>query len=316
MPRADNVLDPINNNINYCNNCGKRVEIGTNYCPYCGSKLVENSFSIFRYQTPIKVTIQKVVQSLLKFSLIVVLSFIIAAVVFNLFNLEDDDYIYNIVLLTILSYILYKIIVFAYSFSSLRKKQLGIILSIVYIVFLCLITYQYLPKEQINKTNKYGEIENEQNNPSKKINRTFLGSTFGDSYSDVVNTLIENGYEWTKVSGKNSIILTNIEYGKYKADTIYLSFFNDKFFNIKLSFNNLSKEDFENNYTYNSINDLLYKKYSLLKLGQKYNNSILYDDYYTEIKLWHKGDLSIYSSYDYKKYYVTLNYYDRTSVAS
>ena len=297
--------------IHFCKYCGKRLEFSSIYCPYCGKKLQGYSASILERLLPKKETIQRGVQSLLMIAIVFILSLAISIALCSIIGEKNDDTAIAYLLPPIIGYFLFKIIVFAYSPSSSRKKLLAIGLMFITLAVMSIETFIFI------RQSKNEEAVSETKTP-QIINRSFLGVSFGASHFQVALLLQKAGYTLYQ-NAEDEICLTRTDFGKYEADSIFFNFYNDKFISIHIVFNSMSYEDYYNDYTYKSISDLLEKKYPNSKDYTKYNNVLYYSDTQTEVRLWHKGgDKSTWykdreNNKDYDQYSVTLTYYDKTS---
>lgn len=123
-----------------------------------------------------------------------------------------------------------------------------------------------------------------------KINRTFLGCTFGESLKQVKSRLNSSNkrYKVTQTGDRTLLIMTNVDYAKLpyarKKDELYFIFYNDRLYQISVEYsfdppgNQWSKNlDLVFNYSY--LKDVLKEKYS------QYMNGSRFDDGRTSIVL-------------------------------
>ena len=280
----------------FCKKCGKAVEIDAVYCKYCGAKL--EGISFFRNAggiMPAKETVKKVLRCLLKWVLVTggcMLFSILYCLLWKYMGYRiDNPSICDMDRLSysfspIVAYCIYRIICYFYSLHKKLRVLLVISLTFIVTVFIAWQTW-----DCVEKYERY------------KINRTFLGCTFGDSMLEVQKKLEASNkhYEFYNGSFGKSIRMTNVSYGAYKIDTLCFNFHNDSFFRTYMNFSDLTEEDINNNLTYYDLRDMLWEKYrGAISRFFDDQTEITIDRYFDEDHYGHRTN-----------YRVELVYYDK-----
>lgn len=311
---ADFNIDMVYKHHRYCKYCGKEIDTDSLYCRYCGQKQSMNkSVSFPRISLPSKDTWKKILRGCFDWALAAAICFVIGLIICLILcyfigdNAVDETPLkgWGYILPLFMAYILYRILSFVYTLKGKKKVILAAFLTIFAIALIGLVAYAAM-KGVERREQEYKSFS------SDTINRTFLGSSFGDTFSQVEKTLNNKGLNpQSRISnnGNKQLLITNTKYGSYDVDTIFFTFDEDRMFNFMISINTIDIEDYRSNYTYNSLNDLLESKYQYKRdYSENYNNSIKYSDDSTEVTLWHRSNID-----GYKMYSVELIYYDKAS---
>lgn len=286
------------NEYKYCKNCGRPIVVGAKYCPYCGGKLQVTLKRFYNFKIPSiqKGAIRRIVRVLLK---IIVVCGIFIAVTTIIYYISDKK-VHNperYALIPIIGYLLYKLIDFAYNINNHRIITISSIASISLIILACFVIHD-LPKNGSQAENATEEVY------VPKINRTFYNITLGDSIIAAIEKLSKiNGF--CKLNSEGTPFLEKINFGGFKADTIYFYSYKERIHRVHIIFANLDYFDYDNEATFKALQDK-YDEKGYLKLKQKYSNIIEYEDYSTRITLYHNAKSP-------PNYTVELYYYDKTS---
>ena len=293
-----------------CKQCGKQISAVALYCSYCGasqnrapSKLIKLSQKL--KDSSLRATlIKKFVRFTLVLALLVLLGGIFAFICNEIGGSVDDRGV--CVLAPITAYVLYCLLHYAYKFN--HKMKLLINTTLVLLVFalwgLCI-------ADSISH-NASRRAEAQRLEEMHRVNRTFLGCSFGDKATKVSETLRKyipnNLLPPTRFSGSgiDKIWLEDIQYGDYTLNMISFMFYRDKLYKVVMDIQTSENESYSDLWTYNHLSTMLSKKYETDYSANQYNNSEYYCDAHTEVRLWHAN----YGMGDYK---VTLTYYDKDS---
>lgn len=297
-------------NVTLCKQCGKQIQAGALYCSYCGANQG-------RTPTTLRIISQKLkdlsfVNALVKrfvgFILILMLLALLGGIIAFICNKIGGSDVNQIVCVyaPLAAYILYSLLHYAYKFNHKRKN-----LIIITLVMLVLALWVICITDSISQVASR-RAEAQRIEEMHRVNRTFLGCSFGDNASKVSNTLRE--YVPNRLlpnasysgSGIDEIWLENISYGDYTLNTISFLFYQDKLYKVVMNVQTAEKESYSDLWTYNHLSTMLGKKYEKDYSARQYNNTESYCDDHTAVKLWH-------STYGMGEYEVTLTYYDKDS---
>lgn len=281
----------------FCKKCGKAVEIDAVYCKYCGAKL--EGISYFRIAggiMPTKETVKKVLRCLLKWILIAGVCMLLGMSYCLLweelgYDIVDQNLLhikgYSYVLPPFVAYCVYSYMSNLYSLHIKTKLLLAISLTFIVTSLIAWITWDCVEREK-REYERY------------KINRTFLGCTFGDSKDEVQKKLEASNKHYEFYEGSsNTIMMTNVTYGAYKIDTLCFNFHNDNFYRTYMEFTDLTTEDINNDLTYKDLKYMLNEKYR--------GSNPFYDDQ-TEVTL--KQYFKEYFG-QRSNYRIVITYYDK-----
>jgi hypothetical protein len=296
--------------VTLCKGCGKQIQAGALYCSYCGAN-----------QSRIPTTFEKISQKLKDLSFLNALlkrlvGFILILMLFALLGGTISFICHEIggsdanqvasFFAPIAAFVLYRLLNYAYKFNHKRKN-----LIIITLVMLVLALWVICITDSISQVASR-RAEAQRIEEMHRVNRTFLGCSFGDNASKVSNTLRE--YVPNRLlpnasysgSGIDEIWLENISYGDYTLNTISFLFYQDKLYKVVMDVQTAEKESYSDLWTYNHLSTMLGKKYEKDYSARQYNNTESYCDDHTAVKLWH-------STYGMGEYEVTLTYYDKDS---
>lgn len=293
-----------------CKQCGKQISAVALYCSYCGasqnrapSKLIKLSQKL-KDSSLLTTLIKKFVRFTLVLALLVLLGGIFAFICNEIGGRVDDRGV--CVLAPITAYVLYCLLHYAYKFN--HKMKLLINTTLVLLVFslwgLCI-------ADSISH-NASRRAEAQRLEEMHRVNRTFLGCSFGDKATKVSETLRKyipnNLLPPTRFSGSgiDKIWLEDIQYGDYTLNMISFMFYRDKLYKVVMDVQTSENESYSDLWTYNHLSTMLSNKYETDYSAHQYKNTENYCDAHTEVELWH----ATYGMGDYK---VTLTYYDKDS---
>ena len=288
----------------FCKKCGKAVEIDAVYCKYCGAKL--EGISFFRIAggiMPAKETVKKVLRCLLKWILIAGVCMLLGLSYCLLweewgYTIGDQNLLhikgYSYVLPPFVAYCVYSYMSNHYSLHKKTKLLLAISLTFIVTSLIAWITWDCVEK--------YGRY---------KINRTFLGCSFGDSMLEVQKKLEASNkhYEFYKGSS-NTIVMTDVTYGAYKIDTLCFNFHNNKFYRTFMEFNDLTTEDIKNDLTYYDLRNMLWEKYRRFEDNQ---TEITLNSYFDGGHYGHRTNYRVILTYYDKQAQEAVDYEEKTA---
>ena len=293
-----------------CKQCGKQISTVALYCSYCGASQSRTPSTLRKLSQKLKdstflnALVKKVVRFILVLALLALFGGIIAFICNEIGGNDENQGI--CVFSPIAAYLLYRLLHYAYKFS--RKKKQLIITILVLLVFalwgLCI-------ADSISQ-DALKQAEAQRLEEMHRVNRIFLGCSFGDDASKVSETLRKyipnNLLPPTRLSGNgiDKIWLENIQYGDYTLNSISFMFYRDKLYKVVMDVQTSENESYSDLWTYNHLSTMLSKKYEEDYDAHQYDNMENYCDAHTEVRLWH----ATYGMGDYK---VTLTYYDKDS---
>ena len=299
-----------NQGVTLCKHCGKQIPAAALYCNYCGASQSKTPSVLRRISLKLKDLsfLNTFFKRFVRFILILMLLALLGGVIALLCNEIGDSHENNkiCVLAPIVTYLLYHLLVYAYTFS--RKRR---ILTITIFSLLVLALWGICITDSI-RHKAYKQAEAQREMEMHRVNRTFLGCSFGDNSSKVSNTLrkyVPNHLlPATRLNGSevDEIWLEDISYGDYTLNTISFLFCQDKLYKVVMNVKTAENESYSELWTYNHLATMLSKKYEEDFSAPQYNNTEYYCDAHTEVKLWH-------ATYGMGKYEVTLTYYDKDS---
>ena len=297
-------------NVTLCKQCGKQIQAGALYCSYCGANQSRTPTTLRIISQKLKDLsfVNALVKRLVGFILILMLLALLGGIIAFICNKIGGSDVNQIVCVyaPLAAYILYSLLHYAYKFNHKRKN-----LIIITLVMLVLALWVICITDSISQVASR-RAEAQRIEEMHRVNRTFLGCSFGDNASKVSNTLRE--YVPNRLlpnasysgSGIDEIWLENISYGDYTLNTISFLFYQDKLYKVVMNVQTAEKESYSDLWTYNHLSTMLGKKYEKDYSARQYNNTESYCDDHTAVKLWH-------STYGMGEYEVTLTYYDKDS---
>lgn len=297
-------------NVTLCKQCGKQIQAGALYCSYCGANQSRTPTTLRIVSQKLKdlAFVNTLVKRLVGFILILMLLALLGGIIAFICNKIGGSDVNQIVCVyaPITAYILYSLLHYAYKFNHKRK-----IFIIITLVLLVLALWGVCITDSI-KQEASRQAEAQRIEEMHRVNRSFLGCSFGDNASKVSNNLRKyvpnNLLPDTRYSGNgiDKIWLEDISYGDYTLNTISFLFYRDKLYKVVMNVQTAENESYSELWTYNHLSTMLSKKYKEDYSAQQYSNTENYCDAHTEVKLWH-------STYEMGKYEVTLTYYDKDS---
>jgi hypothetical protein len=294
-----------------CKQCGKQIQACALYCSYCGANQSRTPTTLRRISYKLKdlsflnTLVKRLVSFMLILTLLALLGGIIVFICYEI-GFQDTEESLVCVFAPIAAYILYRLLYYVYKFNA--KKKLFVITTLVLLVIAfwgMFITRSI--REDASRRAEAQRIEEMQ-----RVNRTFLGCSFGDKSSKVSETLrkyVPNHLlPATRLSdsGIDKIWLEDIQYGDYTLKTISFLFYRDKLYKVVMNVQTADNESYSDLWTYNHLSTILEKKYEKDYSDRQYSNTEYYCDAHTKVTLWH----ATYGMGDYK---VTLTYYDKDS---
>lgn len=299
-----------NHDITLCKQCGKRISAGALYCSYCGAGQKRAPSTLIKLSQKLKdmsllnTLIKKFVRFTLVLALLALLGGIFAFVCNKIGGGDDNQGV--CFFSPIAAYLLYRLLNYAYIFS--RKKKQLIITILVLLVFalwgLCI-------ADSISQ-DALRQAEAQRREEMSRVNRTFLGCSFGDKVSKVSETLrkyIPNNLFPAVCFGADGIDiirLEDIQYGDYTLNSISFKFYKDRLYKVVMDVQTYENESYSDLWTYNHLSTILRKKYKEDYSAERYDNTQNYCDDHTAVELWH-------STYKMEEYKVYLSYYDKDS---
>ena len=303
--------------VTLCKQCGKQIQAVALYCSYCGANQSITSTTLRKKLQKLKDLsfLNALVKKFVGFILILMLLYLIGGIIATVCQKIGGSYDVQGVCLfaPLAAYVLYRLLHYAYKFNHKKSILTRITLaSVVFIVWgVCIADSirhdAYVRAEEASERAEAQRIEE-----MHRVNRTFLGCSFGDNASKVANNLKKyvpnNLHPATRFSGSvvDKIWLENISYGDYTLNTISFLFYRDKLYKVVMNIHTAENESYSDLWTYNNLSTILSEKYKINRSARPYNNMEIYYDAHTEVRLWH-------STYGMGKYEVTLTYYDKDS---
>lgn len=293
-----------------CKKCGKQIPAVALYCSYCGANQSRTplTFGLLSQKLKDLSFLNALVKRLVAFILILMFFALlggIMAFIGNKIGGSDDNQVVCI-FAPITAYVLYRLLHYAFNFNHKKK-----ILIIITLVLLVLALWGVCITDSISQEASR-RAEAQRIEEMHRVNRTFLGCSFGDNASKVSNTLrkyVPNHLAPATIisgSGIDKIWLEDIQYGGYTLNTISFLFYQDILYKVAMNFQTSENESYTNQWTYNNLSTLLSKKYRKDYSARSYDNVENYCDAHTEVRLWH-------ATFEMGKYMVTLTYYDKDS---
>ena len=291
-----------------CKQCGKQISAVDLYCSYCGTSLNRTSSTIIKLSQKFKdlsflnTLIRGLVRFILELVLFALLGGIFSLICYRIGIKSDYDQVVCI-FAPPTAYALYRLFHYAYKLN--HKKKL---LIITFFVLLVLSLWGIVLADNIRQAQRLKEMT--------RVNRTFLGCTFGDNSKEVLETLrkyvpdqllpsmmisISDG----PLEQIDKIWIENIQYGNYTLKTISFKFYRDKLYKVIMDVQTSKNENHSNLWTYENLSEMLGKKYKRDLSAKKYNNVENYCDNHTSVKLWHTPKM--------EEYKVMITYYDKDS---
>ena len=297
--------------VTLCKQCGKQIQIGALYCSYCGANQSRTPSILRSISLKLKdfSFLNSLVKRLVGFILILILLALCGGIIAFICNeIGGSDDIQTICIFApIAAYVLYCLLHYAYTFI-LKKKKLVIttLVALVFVIWgICIADSISQAASRRAEAQKIEEMH--------RVNRTFLGCTFGDNASKVSETLrqyVPNNLlpptSFRKSGEINKIWLEGIKYGDFTLNTISFMFYQDKLYKVVMNVQTSENESYSNLWTYNRLSTMLRKKYKEDYSAQRYSNTENYCDDHTAVNLWH-------ATYEMGEYEVTLTYYDKDS---
>ena len=293
-----------------CKQCGKQISTVALYCSYCGASQNRTPSTLRKLSQKLKdstflnALVKKVVRFILVLALLALFGGIIAFICNEIGGNDENQGI--CVFSPIAAYLLYRLLHYAYKFSR-KKKQLIITMLVLLVSALWgLCIADSISSHALRLAEAQRRVE------MHRVNRSFLGCSFGDDASKVSETLRKyipnNLLPPTRLSdnGIEKIWLENIQYGDYTLNMISFMFYRDKLYKVVMDVQTSEDESYSALWTYNHLSTMLSKKYEKDYSAHQYDNTENYCDAHTEVRLWH----ATYGMGDYK---VTLTYYDKDS---
>ena len=293
-----------------CKQCGKQISTVALYCSYCGASQSRTPSTLRKLSQKLKdstflnALVKKFVRFILVLALLALFGGIFAFICNEIGGNDENQGI--CVFSPIAAYLLYRLLHYAYKFSR-KKKQLIITM----LVLLVSASWGLCIADSI-RSHSLRQAEAQRIVEMHRVNRSFLGCSFGDDASKVSETLRKyipnNLLPPTRLSGNgiDKIWLENIQYGDYTLNSISFMFYRDKLYKVVMDVQTSENESYSDLWTYNHLSTMLSKKYEEDSDAQQYKNTENYCDYHTAVQLWH----ATYGMGDYK---VTLTYYDKDS---
>lgn len=316
-------------NKHFCRYCGSSINEDSIFCSQCGKKQ-DTSNSVFlripffniqgilmnckRFikkkvshvsSFPVdKMKINNFFRSILLFILIAIISFIVGSIICLVIG---DDAVdcnplkgWGYVLPIIIFYIIYILVVKL--FSPMKKGK------IAFSVFFGVVTLFIIGFEVYKDLSQRDSILNAENAPI--INRTFLTSSLGDSYSEVLEkTKIDFASQINdSLTDINYIVLGNVVYGTLTFDRVRFDFAEGKLYRVYFRKTYSTRDS--KMAGYNSLIDIFESKnypHDPYRYN-KYSNSIYYSDKHTELEIRYSVP-----EHDGDKQFIQLFYYDKDS---
>ncbi len=293
-----------------CKQCGKQISAVALYCSYCGASQKRAPSTLIKLSQKLKdssllnTLIKKFVRFTLVLALLALLGGIFAFICYEIGGSDDNQGV--CVFSPIAAYLLYRLLHYAYKFS--RKKKQLIITMLVLLVSalwgLCIADSISQDALRLAEAQRLEEMH--------RVNRTFLGCSFGDKATKVSETLRKyipnNLLPPTRLSGNgiDKIWLEDIQYGDYTLNSISFMFYRDRLYKVVMDVQTSENESYSDLWTYNHLSTILSKKYEIDYSARRYDNTENYCDDHTAVILWH-------ATYEMGEYKVKLTYYDKDS---
>ena len=303
--------------VTVCKQCGKQIPTNALYCSYCGANQSRTPSTLRRISHKLKdlsflnALVKRFVRFVLFLTLLALFGGIISYICSEIRGSNDIQVV--CVFAPIVAYVLYRLLHYAYKFN--HKRKILMVTTLVLLVFALWgvsITDSISRRAEAQREAEAQRMEAQRIEEMHRVNRTFLGCSFGDNASKVSNTLRKyvpnNLRPSTRFNsrGVDVIWLEDISYGDYTLNTIYFWYYQDKLYKVGMNFQTAENEGYNNLWTYNRLSTMLSKKYEKDNSARQYNNTENYCDAHTEVRLWH-------ATYRMGKYEVQLTYYDKDS---
>lgn len=187
----------------FCKYCGKAIEQNITYCPHCGNKINGTiGLHIFRFKLPKRTTIQIIVRFFLKYLLFLALLFGVAAALCAITGSNHLWGLWGYVLPPIICYLLYKLIIFAYTPSFSKRKAIRIVLTIVALSVMGLEVILDL------KENKPEEIK-----VYDSFNNTYIPKAKLDSVLQIISTNLNSKNDSIKIECAYLVLFKEPKWG-------------------------------------------------------------------------------------------------------
>ncbi len=293
-----------------CKQCGKQISAVALYCSYCGASQNRAPSTLIKLSQKLKDSslLNTLIKKFVRFTLVLALLALLGGIFAFICNEigDGDDKQVVCVLAPIAAYLLYRLLHYAYKFS--RKKKQLIITMLVLLVSalwgLCIADSISQDALRLAEAQRLEEMH--------RVNRTFLGCSFGDKATKVSETLRKyipnNLLPPTRLSGNgiDNIWLEDIQYGDYTLNSISFMFYRDRLYKVVMDVQTSENESYSDLWTYNHLSTILSKKYEKDYSARRYDNTENYCDDHTAVVLWH-------ATYEMGEYKVKLTYYDKDS---
>lgn len=311
----------------YCRYCGKQIDDDSTFCTFCGKSQIANNikeqshtthqYTFLNYIYKIKKNFFKFLKNdkvrriikILLYLIVILFSSISLSIAFE-YLIQTEDTVaryFSMDLLISGTLAFFSVLSILLSYKKIRYIYIYAIVTVFLYAGYIYSLINYAKYEANTSSNTIIE-------DNRVINRTFCGISFGDSYSDCFeilekyadeNNIEDRSLTLDSIKGLTSYTLNNLNYGKLRLDTLKCYFYNRKFYQIRMIVN-IDYTDQENNWTYNSIKDIVNQKYYSLERRTDYNNTQEYSDSHTEIELWHSFKFDA-------PHQVRITYYDLDS---
>ena len=294
-----------------CKQCGKQIQAFAQYCSYCGANQSRTPTTLRRITNKLKDLsfLNNLVKKLMSFMLILALLAILGGIIVFIcheIGFRDTEESTICVFAPIAAYILYCLLNYVYKFNA--KKKLFVITTLVLLVIA--LWGDFITRSIREDASRRAEAQKVEE--MHRVNRTFLGCSFGDNsskVSEILRKYVPNHlHPATSISGSgiDKIWLEDIQYGDYTLNTISFLFYQDRLYKVVMNVQTSKNESYSDLWTYNNLSTMLSKKYEKDYSARQYDNTENYCDAHTEVKLWH-------ATYGMGEYKVTLTYYDKDS---